>query len=253
MTIQLGNGEPRMSLIDAVRSTISRLAPRGWQELMELHGLDLNAGDLAAELRRPLLKTGGGSTIDRTVPGFEDFSPNGTAAIEPGDPARSLLYHALASPNVYPSPARSRTDDDFPTLVELDTIENYIYSVAKKKLKDLGDVVVAVFAYQYRPGTTSVHGKHADMAYSRTGIARVGTTTMHYDPLRRSFWAGPAGGAPGVAVMPARYGAFLAQRRKLAGQDAVVHPLKGPITGDRNRFFLVPIHKLFSGGECLVG
>jgi hypothetical protein len=137
--------------------------------------------------------------------------------------------------------------------VELDTIENYIYSVAKKKLKDLGDVVVAVFAYQYRPGTTSVHGKHADMAYSRTGIARVGTTTMHYDPLRRSFWAGPAGGAPGVAVMPARYGAFLAQRRKLAGQDAVVHPLKGPITGDRNRFFLVPIHKLFSGGECLVG
>jgi hypothetical protein len=242
-----------MPLIDAVRSVISRLARSGWKELLEVHGLHLDAADLAGELRRPLVKTGGGSTIDRTVPGFGDFSPNGTAAIEPGDPARSLLYHALASPNVYPAPGRSRTDDDFPTLVEIDTIENYIYSVAQKKLKDLGNVVVAVFAYQYRPGGTSVHRQHADMAYSRTGIARVGTTTMHYDALRRSFWAGPAGGVPGVAVMPARYAAFLAQRRKLTSQDVVVHPLNGPITGDRGRFFLVPIHKLFSGSECLVG
>ena len=242
-----------MPLIDAVRTVISRLAPRGWKELMEHHGLHLDAADLAAELQRPLVKAGGGSTLDGTVPGFEDFSPNGSAAIEPGDPALSLLYHALASPNVYPSPTGSRTDEDFPTLVELDTIENYIYSVARKSLNDLGDVVVAVFAYQYRPGGTSVHGKHADMAYSRTGIARVGTTAMHYDPLRRSFWAGPAGGAPGVAVMPARFGAFLAQRRKLTAQDAVVHPLNGPIPGDNNNFFLVPVHKLFSGSECLTG
>ena len=242
-----------MPLIDTVRAVISRLAPRGWQKLMELHGLDLGAADLATELGRPLVNVGGGSTVDRTVLGFEDFSLNGTAAIEPGDPGRSLLYHALASPNVYPSPAGSRTDDDFPTLVELDTIENYIYSVAKNELNDLGDVVVAVFAYQYRSGSTSVHGKHADMAYSRTGIARVGTTLMRYDPLRRSFWAAPGGGAPGIAVMPARYGAFLAERRKLTEHDAVVHPLDGPIPGDDENFFLVPVHKLFSGSECLVG
>jgi len=242
-----------MPLIDAVRAIISRLAPHGWKELMERHGLHLDAADLAAELRRPLVNVGGGSTIDRTVPGFEDFSPNGTTAIEPGDPGRSLLYHALASPNVYPTPAGSRTDEDFPTLVELDTIENYIYCVAKNKLNDLGDVVVAVFAYQYRSGSTSVHGKHADMAYSRTGVARVGTTVMHYDSLRRSFWAGPRGGAPGIAVMPARYGAFLAERRKLTQQDAVVHPLDGPIPGDNENFFLVPVHKLFSGSECLEG
>ena len=242
-----------MPLIDDVRAAIHRLAPRGWTELLALHGLRLDATDLLAELRRPLVTTGGGSSIDRTVPGFEDFSPNGTAAIEPGDPARSLLFHALASPNVYPLPPGSRTDGDFPTLVELDIVENYIYAVANRRLSDLGDVVVAVFAHQYRPGSTSVHGKHADMAYSRTGIARVGTMAMHYDALRRSFWAGPAGGASGVSVMPARYGAFLAQRRKLAAQDAVVHPLNGPIAGDTNNLFLVPVHKLFPGGECLAG
>ena len=84
-------------------------------------------------------------------------------------------------------------------------------------------------------------------------IARVGTTAAHYDPLRRSFWAGPAGGAPGVAVMPARYGAFLARRRKLTAADAVVHPLAGPFSKDKGRFFLVPVHKLFSGNECLAG
>jgi hypothetical protein len=242
-----------MALLDAVHAVIGRLAPRGWKDLMAQHGLHLDAADLAAELRRPLVQADGRSSIDRTISGFEDFSPNGTAAIELGDPARSLLYHALASPNVYPSPAGSRTDDDFPTLIELDTIENYIYSVAQRTLNGLGDVVVAVFAYQYRSGSTSVHGKHADMAYSRTGVARVGTTGMHYDPLRRSFWAGPAGGAPGVAVMAARYGAFLAQRRKLTAQDAIVHPLSGPIPGDENHFFLVPVHKLFAGSECLTG
>jgi hypothetical protein len=193
-----------MPLVDSVRAVINRLAPRGWRELMERHGLHLDASDLAAELRRALVGNGGASTIDRTIAGFEDFSPNGTAAIEPGDPGLSLLYHALASPNVYPTPTGSRTDDDFPTLLELDTMENYIYGIAKRKLVDLDDVVVAVFAYQYRPGSTSVHGKHADMAFSRTGVARVGTVPMHYDPLRRSFW-------------PARYGAFLAQRRKLGG------------------------------------
>jgi hypothetical protein len=242
-----------MPLITAVRAVISRLAPRGWKELMELHGLHLDAADLTAELRRPLVDASGKSTIDRSVSGFEDFALDGTAAIQAGDPALSLLYHALASPSVYPTPASSRTDEDFPTLLELDIIENYIYSIAKKKLKDFGEVVVAVFAYQYRPGSTSVHGKHGDMTYSRTGVARVGTTAMHYDPLRRSFWAGAPAGAPGVAVMPARYGAFLAKRRKLTAQDAVLQTLKGPIPGDNEHFFLVPVHKLFSGSECLVG
>jgi hypothetical protein len=242
-----------MALIDDVRLALGRLAPRGWKNLMQLHGLRLDAADLAAELQRPLVNTTGRSTIDRTIAGFEDFSPEGTAAIEPADPGRSLLYHALASPNVNPSETGSRADSDYPTLAELDLIENYIYSVAKRKLKDLGNVVVAVFAYQYRNGSTSVHGRHADMAFSRTGISRVGTVPMHYDPLRRSFWGVPTGSTPGIAVMPARYGAFLAERRKLSAQEAVTHPLAGPIPGDKTNVFLIPVHKLFSGNECLVG
>src|SRR5262249_543149 len=132
-----------MALFDEVRTTINRLASRGWKDLMQAHGLHLGAPDLAAELQRPLVDSSGTSTIDRSLAGFEAFSSAGTAAIEPGDPARSLLYHALASPNVYPTPAGLRTDDDFPTLIELDTIENYIYSVARRKLQDLGNVVVA--------------------------------------------------------------------------------------------------------------
>jgi hypothetical protein len=242
-----------MPLINDVRSVVNRLGPRGWAGLLAAHGLRLDAADLEAELRRPLLNANGKSTINRSLPGFEDFSPEGGSGIEPGDPARSLLYHALASPNVYATPAGARTDEDFPTLVELDTIENYIYGVARKRLSDLGNVVVAVFAYHYRPGSASVHGQHADMAYSRTGIARVGTMGIHYDPLRRSFWPDPHGGGPGVAVMPARYAAFLAERRKLTGRDAVAHPLAGPLADDNNRIFLIPVHKLFFGSECLAG
>src|SRR5580704_17140838 len=59
-------------------------------------GLDIGKADLAAELARKL-------AIDRSVPGFEDFSLAGTRGIEPGFPAASLLYHAFASPDVHPS------------------------------------------------------------------------------------------------------------------------------------------------------
>src|SRR5690349_17386828 len=128
-----------MALFDDVRAVIQRLAPRGWKDLMAQHGLNLDAPNLAAELRRALVDGNRKSTINRALPGFEDFSLEGTAAIEPADPARSLLYHALASPNVYVNPSGTRTDDDFPTLEELDVVENYIYGVAARKMSDLGD------------------------------------------------------------------------------------------------------------------
>ena len=242
-----------MPLLDSVRLVVNRLALRGWAQLLARHGLHLEAPDLAAELRRPLVDGHGKSTIDRTQPGFEDFCRAGRAAIAPGNPALSLLYHALASPDVYPSPTGPRTDEDFPTLAELDVVENYIYSLARRELTDFTNAVIAVFAYQYRAGTRSVHRLHADMAYSRTGIARVGTAPMHYDPLRRSFWVAPADGAPGLCVMPARYGAFIAERRKLTKKDAVMHPLDDGPPRDGQRTFLVPAHKLFPGNECLVG
>jgi len=243
-----------MATFDTVRTAIQRLAPRGWRQLFALHGLDLNAGNLPQELSRPLVNGAGVSTIDLTQPGFEDFCTAGTAAISPGNPPLSLLYHALASPDVYPVQAGARTDDDFATLNELDAIENYIYAMAQKKLSDFSNPVIAVFACQYRAGGQSVHAVHADTAYSRTGISRAGTAPMHYDPLRRSFWGAPAGGLPGVAVMPSRFAAFIAEKRKISsGTLSVIGKLNGPVTGDNAHMFLVPVHKLFEGTECLVG
>lgn len=242
-----------MGLIHDVKAICDRLAPRGWRDLLRTvtdNALDISKPTVSA-LQQELTKDL--PAINRAQSGFEDFCPRGRAAIYSGNPALSLLYHAFASPNVYPNPHAPRTDEDFPTLTELDTIENYIYSLANKRLADFTNSVIAVFAYQYRAGTRSVHRIHADMAFSRTGIARVGTAPMHYDPFRRSFWPSPAGGGPGIAVMPARYAAFIAERRKLTSKDAVMHPLTADIAGDNQRTFLVPVHKLFSGNECLLG
>ena len=83
-----------MALLDDVASACRRLAPAGWGELLAAHGLDLEAADPGAELLREL------PGIDRGRPGFEDFAPEGRRGLEPGVPARSLLYHALASPGV---------------------------------------------------------------------------------------------------------------------------------------------------------
>ena len=81
-----------MALINQVESICQRLGGKGWAALFKQHGLDLTAPDLATELARPL-------SIDRTIPGFEDFALEGVRGIEPGVPARSLLFHAFASMN----------------------------------------------------------------------------------------------------------------------------------------------------------
>lgn len=233
-------------LLDDVRRVLKRLAPLGWAELLARHGLNLRAPNLAQELAREL--TG----IDRTVPGFEDFSLDGNRAIEPGRPGESLLLHALSSPYVHPtmngSPSAKKAA--YPTLDEIDIIENYVFATARRRVTDFPNAVVVVFAYQYRPGTRSPHRVHADVAYSRTGIARVGTAPANYLAERRSFWVRPAANASaGIAVMPARYAAFLAQARTPSDKDEVATMQ----AGDGNRVFLFPIHKLFEGTECLVG
>jgi hypothetical protein len=231
-----------MPLIADVKTTCARLAPRGWGELLRRHGLDLTATDLAAELARPL------NRIDRSVPGFGDFCLEGRRGIEPGAPALSLLYHALASPDVHPG-TETIAAADYPTLQELDTVENYIYSLTPLRVADLAGLVSGVFAYQYRPAASSAHGYHADLIFSRTGVARVGTSDAMYDPARRSFRSHP-GGTGAVAVMPARYGAFLAESRIPQNPDAIMgrRDQRDPL---RNFFF--PRHKLFPGNECIRG
>lgn len=236
-----------MSLIDDVKALCDRLDTRGWRALLLAvtgNRLDIRqptAARLKSALAAPL------ATIDRTRAGFEDFHPSGNQGISPGRPARSLLFHALASPRVHPDPnVREPNPDDYPTLAEIDTLENYVYSLSTAGL--VGPIEVAVFAYQYREGTRTSHQRYADFAFSRTGVARVGTAAPHYDPVRRSFWVLPPGpGAEGIAVLPARYGVFLARR----GRAATLGTVQGGASP--NEVFLFPFRKLFDGPECLPG
>src|SRR5262245_29071553 len=110
-----------MALIDDVKVMCDRLAPLGWRDLLE--GVTKDQLDIKqptpARLRSELLKPLTG--IDRTQRGFTDFSLDGGHAVTPGLPARSLLYHALASPEV------GGGLRDFPTLAELETLENFVF------------------------------------------------------------------------------------------------------------------------------
>jgi hypothetical protein len=116
-----GTGELKMAQIDDVKAACARLAPLGWQTLLQRRGLDITKSDLAAELSREL-------AVDRSVPGFEDFTLAGKRGVEPGLPTASLLYHAFASPNVHPTASgEPAASEAYPTLAELDSIENYIY------------------------------------------------------------------------------------------------------------------------------
>ncbi|PNQ95037.1 hypothetical protein C1S70_31010 (plasmid) [Azospirillum argentinense] len=232
-----------MSLMEEVKTVCRRLAPLGWGGLLARHGLRLDAPDQGGELARKL-------AVDRTVAGFEDFCLAGERGIEPGHPAASLLYHALASPDVHPTADGSpAAPSAYPTLAELDAIENYIYSLAPPDLSALKNPAIAVFAYQYRPASSSTHGYHADLAFSRTGVSRVGTRSPVYDGRQRCFRPDPLSG-DGIAATPARYAAFLAEARRPVNAD--------PIMGRRDqndpmRVFLFPVHKLFDGIECLPG
>jgi hypothetical protein len=221
-----------------VQRVLKDLAPKGWQKLLEKHGLDISKSGsaLASELERPL-------RIDRTVQGFEDFALGGYRAVEPGQLGRSLLYHALASSNVHPAVP---DPDYYPTLEQLDTIENYIFSRRAAQLEHFVDPVIAVFAYQYRSRDQTTHRQHADVVFSRTGIARIGTEKAHYAMNLRCFDPRPAGDR-GFRSLPARYGVFVAERRPQPPNGTVMRgvPLDATLT------FLFPVHKLFRGDECL--
>ena len=109
-----------MALIKQVATICNRLASKGWHALFDRHGLDITARNLEQELKKTL------PNIGRRIPGFEDFARDGVRGIEPGSPAGSLLYHGLASPAVHPTDngEPSNDPDAFPTIEELDTIEN---------------------------------------------------------------------------------------------------------------------------------
>jgi hypothetical protein len=245
-----------MTLLKRVTSICRRLAPLGWANLFALHGLRLDSSTLGsptkllAELTRELSK------IDRTVAGFRDFCPDGLRAIEDGNPGASLLYHAFASPLIHPFHPPTKLKNGYPTLEDLDTIENFIYARARTSVRKLrkamrkdSRLVLAVFAIQYRIGARSPNGRFADLAFSRVGVSRVGTTDPEYDCWRRSFWPVVENSEFQIRALPARFAAFLAEWRKPTPQDSISNEQ----AGDDDRTFLFPVHKLFKGKECLRG
>jgi hypothetical protein len=240
------------SLLDGVRDVCARLAPGGWRDLLlrvTNDELDITDADLGAVLGKAL------TTIDRTVPGFEDFSLEGTRGIEAGSPARSLLYHALASPNVFRDGADTALSL-FPTPAELEVVENYVYGVVPPTLDiiraqaDGAPLAVVVFALEYRSGPDTVHRKHADLNFSRTGHARLGNAPAQYDAQRREFLPVIADDPFAFPVQPARYAAYLAVQR--TADPASFGPLRAT-EDDASRRFWVPLHKLFDGPECIQG
>lgn len=247
-----------MALIDDVTAACERLAPAGWGGLLAAHGLDIGAADLRTELLREL------ADIDRDVPGFEDFAEEGTRGIEPGRPAQSLLYHAFASPNVL-TQVSGQPLEAFPTLDEIDAVENLVFGIEAPSLAEIAArfpgalMAVAVFAVEYRPAPESVHRRHADLSFSRTGVARIGTAAANYDPARRGFEPFVEADDHAFAVLPSQFAPYLAVQ--LRGLFELFGPMNFSLAqffdstaaGDEARTFWVPVHKLFAGDECLRG
>jgi hypothetical protein len=247
-----------MALIDDVAAACRRLAPAGWAELLNAHGVDIAAADLRAALLEPL------PNIRRDLAGFEDFAAEGGRGIEPGRPAHSLLLHAFASPNVV-ADAHGLALTDFPTLDEIAAVENLVFGIRTPSLAEVaarfpGELMaIAVFATEYRPGPETVHRRHADMCLSRTGVARVGTSEPLYDAARRGFLPFDERDDHAFRVLPARYDAYLAVQRR--GDLDLFGPMNFDLgrsfdpsqASDETRSFWVPVHKLFGGTECLRG
>jgi hypothetical protein len=239
-------------LLASVREACRRLAPLGWRGmLLDATGgeLDIAADDLGAELARPLAR------IDRSYPGFGDFDVAGRRGIDPGSPDRSLLYHAFASPTVVANRAGIELGG-FPTLAEIEAVEDYVYGVRPPTLSELRrraagrPLGVAVFALHYRSAPLSVHGRHAELCFSRSGIARVGSLEPAYDARGRNFTGLDEARPFDFRVVPRRFAAYLAVSLEGAGES---YGPQDPLPGDESRSFWVPIHKLFSGTECIAG
>jgi hypothetical protein len=271
--------KPGERLIDRVTAACHRLAPLGWLDLLKRHGLDISAVDLEKELSRPV------PSIDRSVAGFEDFALEGARGIEPGQPALSLLFHAFASPRFVGE--KGLPLKDYPTQPEIEAVENYVYGVCPPSIEELrvrangAHLAIVVFAAEYRPASETIHRRHADMCYARSGIARVGTAPAEYLPSARGYLPFDKEDPHQIRVLPCRYAAYVAalapglknghgpmrfiqlgqkpvaasgSREKDAGLPAVPPPILQPrYVSDEIRSFWIPLHKLFDGPECIRG
>jgi hypothetical protein len=241
-----------MPLINQVFAVCRKLVGKGWDVLLKTaYGLDIDQPD-AASLQAELAKS---VTRKKLFAGFEDFADTDIAGVTPGSPSHSLLYHALASPNVLNDVDGNRLGV-FPTPADIEAVENYVFAAKKATLATLlhetraDQLTVVVFAHEYRPASQTCHRKHADMVYARTGIARVGTEAANYKPEWRGFTPESSADAHAICVSPSRFAAYLAVRKN--GDPAAFIPMHRQ-KGDEDESFWVPVHKLFDGGECLTG
>jgi hypothetical protein len=246
---------PTEPLIDTLRTICRRLAPAGWRAmLLDVTGgqLDILATDLQAELAKPL------GSIDRSYPGFGDFAVMGHRAIEAGQPDYSLLYHALAAPSVLTG-RNGAPLSAFATLAELDAVESYIYAARQISLDALraqpgmAQLGVVMFATQYRNAPMAVSGQHAQLCFSRAGIGRIGNLGPRYDERLRAFVGTDETRVFDFHVVPRRFAPYLAIRTKTGAAPTGPFGPQDPQPGDDARQFWVPLHKLFSGPECLSG
>jgi hypothetical protein len=252
--------EDGMALIDDVKALCDRLASLGWRDLLlavtkqQLDIRQANAAALKEEVQKPLTQ------IDTSFPGFEDFGSSEARGIAAGTPSRSLLYHALASPRVV------RDGDGnllrgFPTIPEIETVENLVFGIKPRTLAQIvsatgatfatNHLSVIVFATEYRPAQDCAEGPNADLTFSRTGIARVGTARPQYLPDIRGFWPEDEDNPHAFRIIPIRFTAWLAA--PVTGNRARVMRLGAPVPGDSTRTFWIPVHKLFDGRECIKG
>jgi hypothetical protein len=263
-----------MALIDILKLQLVELfeSDPGWIALFNHHGWTFDVAALKVTSPQQLAEhlTTWPLDVDFDLPGFEDFHSEGRLLVSPGSPAQSLLYHALASPNVVAGPDGFELVQ-FPSLALLDTLENFIFgtvgatlaSLEKRARERLGfpsgaqiEMAICSFSVEYRTASTTVHGDYADLCFSRTGVARVGTAPAQYQPHLRGFSPFVDGDdIHSIRVLPCRYSPYIAVRSK--ERKDIFGPIDRLNTeigrNDWENDFWVPLHKLFSGKECLQG
>ncbi|ANB71971.1 hypothetical protein AYM40_05970 [Paraburkholderia phytofirmans OLGA172] len=251
----MSRAAPAGPLIGSVRSMCQRLGAAGWREmLLDVTGgaFDMMAPDLEAELVKPL------PWIERRFAGFGDFAAAGCAAIQPGQPDFSLLYHALAAPSVVTG-RDGESLGAYPTLAEIDTLENYIFAARRVSLSELRaecgawPIAVSTFATHYRNAPMGVNGRRAQLCFSRAGVARIGNLEPRYEPMLRGFVGFDESRPFDFRVVPRRFSTYLAVRRPVDPNGPAQFGPQDRLDDDDRRHFWVPVHKLFSGPECIVG
>jgi hypothetical protein len=194
------------------------------------------------------------AALTQAPPGFEEFANKAQPAwIAPANPASSVFYHALACPTVQP---RGLTSTDYPDDNAIETVENYVFARARRSLADLREIAagfplaIAVFAKQYRMARETTHRKFADLVFSRIGVSRVGNDAPIYDGLLRCHSTRNLDHdkTDKTNVLPCRFSSYIAAKIK-GNRDGSIPGRFRP--GDEGYEYWVPLHKLFSGDECL--